>query len=1123
MGAVTHEVGDWLDALGLGQYAQVFAENGIDFDVLPDLTDRDLEKLGVLLGHRRKMLRGIAGLAAAGRGAPKARNEPPVAEAVERRQLTVMFGDLVGSTALSAQLDPEDLRRVYRAYRDACVRVVARYGGHLAQFMGDGVMVYFGYPRAHEDDAERAVRAGLDVIAAVGWLRTPGGGRVEARIGIATGLVVAGDLSVQEQAVVGETPNLAARLQAMAAPGTVVVAVSTRRLLGELFRLRSLGGLTVKGVAEPVEAWLVEGEAPSESRFEMVRARRLTRFVGREREVALIEERQRLAWRGEGQIVQISGEAGIGKSRFAAQFTERLADQPHTQLGCQCSPYHTASAFYPIIEHLKRAASLDPGDPPQRQLDKVEAMIALATPRVSEVAPLLAALLSLPSGDRYPPLGLSAIERRQQTLMALVDQLEGLARQKPVLLLFEDVHWADASTLEVLDLMAERVRQLPVLALITYRPEFPPRWAGLDHVNTLTLGRLDRGEACAMIDQVSGGKQLPDEVTGQIVAKADGVPLFVEELTKTVLESGLLVEEAKRYRLDGPLPPLAIPATLQDALMARLDRLAPIKEIAAIGALIGREFSCELLHTVAGRDRAMLDDALAQLEAAELVFRSGDPPDLRYRFSHALVQDAAYESLLRSHRQVLHRRIAEILREGYPGVAEGQPEVIARHYTHAGLTEPAVDWWTKAGDQAAGRSAYVEATAHYGQAIALADTLPSDAPRRQRRFKLQVAYGQTLHGARGPGASETAAVFARARELAEEIEDPAERLPVYYGVWSSRFTHGDIVSTRALADTFLRDTERRPGSPEASIAYRVLGMTACMQGDLTSGGAHLERAVAAYDPSRDHALHFLYGHDVGVAAMSNLAVVLWQTGEVGRACKLAEEGLRTAADSRHIPTMVWGYHSNCVFEGQRRDVARAMSSATTLVDLTREHFPRSIWFAFATFMLGWSCWMAGNREAEMAAMLRQGVVVFQEQGLHLYLTFLRGLFAETQAAAGDAEAALATLGEAIADTERTGLAWFRSELHRQRGDILLSRLPADLGAAEEAFDRALGDARSQQARSFELRAALGLTRVYCATGRERAAECLLSPMVAAFNREPDFPEIAHAQRFLHTVRQAAGC
>ena len=816
----------------------------------------------------------------------------------------------------------------------------------------------------------------------------------------------------------------------------------------------------------------------------------------------------------------ISGEAGIGKSRFAEQFAAHIADEPHIQLGCQCSPYHTASPFHPIIEHLKRAAGLDPGDPPDRQLDKLEAMIALATPRVGEVAPLLAAMLSLPSGDRYPPLGLSAVERRQQTLRALVDQLEGLASQKPVLLLVEDVHWADPSTLEVLGLLAERVNRLPILTLVTSRPEFEARAAGLVNASLVTLGRLGQVQALAMVEQVTGGKTLPSQVSAQIVAKADGVPLFVEELTKTVLEFGLLVEESGRYRLDGPLPPLAIPATLHDALMARLDRLAPVKEIVAIGALIGREFSSTLLSAVAGRDQATLDNALAQLEAADLVFRTGQPPDLRYRFRHALVQDAAYESLLRSRRQVLHQRIASALCERFPVVTETEPEFVAHHFAQAGLIEPAVEWWSKAGEQAAGRSAYVEAISHYDHAIALADTLPDDLDRRRPRLRLQIAYGQTLLTARGHGAMETTAAFTRARELAAAIEDPAERFPVYYGLWSATHSRGEVVSAREIADAFLRDAEGQPNSPEAGIAHRTVGTTCSMEGDLVGACAHFERTLRTYDSKRDQALRYRFGHDQGVAAMFHLAIALWQLGEVGRAGKLANDGLTLAVESHHIPTVVRGYGLKCLFEALRHDPARTMPSAKALCALSREHNLHSSYLPIGTFFYGWACWWAGEKEAGSTAM-RQAIDHFQAHNTDaLYLHFYRELVAETEAMTERAEAALAMLEQAFEDVARTGLRWFRSELHRGRGEILLSRRPVDFSAAEDAFQAALYEARSQQARSLELRAALSLARLYCASGREQLVPQLVEPVVAMFKEEPQFLEIGHAYRLLDDIRRS---
>ena len=562
------DIAEWLVSIGLGEYAQRFAENRIDASVLRDLTDQDLEKIGIPLGHRKKMLRAIAELGGAVLATPQAVTGPNRQDTAERRHLTVMICDLVGSTALSARLDPEDMRAVIDAYHAACARITLTYDGFLAEFRGDGILAYFGYPLAHEDDAERTVRAGLDIIAAVARLETRAAEPLAVRIGIATGVVVIGDLSregaLREHAVVGETPNLAARLQALAEPGTIVVAASTRRLLGDLFRLRDLGRHEVKGIAEPVAAWAVEDVSDSESRFEAVRAPGLTDLIGREDEIDFLLEHHRLAWKGEGQIVLISGEPGIGKSRLAAALAERIAGEAHTRLRYQCSPYHANSALRPIITQLERAAGFKADDTSEQRLDKLEAVLAMGGSRVQAVAPLFAALLSIPLGERYRPLALSPTQQRRRTLAALLDQFEGLARRQPILLSFEDVHWADATSLELLDLMVERVRQLPVLALFTFRPEFESPWVGLPNVGTLTLGGLDHNDVESMVAQVTGGRVLPAEVLKQIVAKTDGNPLFVEELTKAVLEAGILVEDAKGYRLDGPLPPFAIPATLQD-------------------------------------------------------------------------------------------------------------------------------------------------------------------------------------------------------------------------------------------------------------------------------------------------------------------------------------------------------------------------------------------------------------------------------------------------------------------------------------------------------------------------------------------------------------------------------
>jgi class 3 adenylate cyclase len=776
-------------------------DNALDGEVLPDLTDADLAALGVLLGHRKKLLKAIAALQAPATAEPAAPRgavapEPSLvttrAPEAERRQLTVLFCDLVGSTALAARLDPEDMGRVIRTYHETCARVVERWDGHVAKYMGDGVLAYFGWPQAHEDEAERAVRAGLELVEAVGALDSPasaaGDGRekkqpLAARVGVATGLVMVGELigegAAKEQMVVGETPNLAARLQALAAPGSVVISQSTRRLVGGLFQLADLGPRRLKGFAEPLAAWRVEDEGPAEGRFEALHGEHLTPLVGREHELGILLERWAWAKDGEGQIVLLSGEPGIGKSRLTRSLIERLAAAPHTRLRYYCSPHHTNSALYPVTEQLERASGLLVEDSAETRLDKLEVVLAEATDNFVEVAPLIAALLSIQAKPRYPPLNLTPEEQKLRTFEALLGQIAGLAERFPVLMVLEDAQWIDPTTSELFGLVIDRIQHLPVLLLITFRPEFMPPWTGFTHVTSLTLSRLGQRQGAQMIERLTGGKSLPAEVLEQILLKTDGVPLFLEELTKTVLESGMLTEAGDHYELSGSLPLLAIPATLHDSLMARLDRLAPVKEVAQIGAVIGREFSHELLSAVAPMSANQLGDALEQLVNSELVFCRGTPPGATYSFKHALVQDTAYQSLLKLKRQQLHARIAQVL-ELSPE-AEAAPEVLAQHFTDAGLDAQAVRYWHKAGELAAGRSANVEAIAHLGKGLELVAKLPDEPKRAEEEFALRLAVGGLLIATEGYAVAEVERTYGRAWALCDQLGRSAELFPVLRG------------------------------------------------------------------------------------------------------------------------------------------------------------------------------------------------------------------------------------------------------------------------------------------------------------------------------------------------------
>src|ERR1700751_4280281 len=736
-GAAMQQVADWLQKLGLGQYAQRFTENDIDVSVLPYLTDADLEKIGVSLGHRRKILAAIAELP--GAAPPKQAKvegvvEPKPQDTAERRQVTVMFSDLVGSTALSARIDPEDLREVISAYQKCVTAAVQRFGGFVAKYMGDGVLVYFGYPQAHEDDAERAGRAGLELVAPVKTLKTPS--PLQTRVGIATGLVVGGDLigsgASQEQAIVGETPNLAARLQGVAEPNSVVIAESTRKLIGNLFELEDLGAKDLKGMSGPARAWVTVRPSAVESRFEALHASGLTELVGREEELELLLRRWSKAKTGEGQVVLLSGEPGIGKSRLAAALMDHVSGQPHTRLRYFCSPQHTDSAFFPIISQMERAARFASDDDAQTKLDKLDTMLSLAAPSKEDAA-LLAEMLLLPNDGRYPTLEMAPQQRRQKTLEALTAQLEAPAKGKPVLMIFEDVHWIDPTSLEGLGRTVDRLKTLPVLLTITHRPEFQPPWIGRPYVTALNLNRLGERETAAMIDRVTGNKALPANVKQDIVERADGIPLFVEEMTKAVLEVG--DAQAGEPAVSAiPSPSIAVPASLHASLMARLDRLGSAKEVAQIGAVIGREFSHALLAAVARKPEPETASSLDRLIRAGLLFRQGVPPHATYLFKHALVQEAAYGTLLRQPRRALHIRIADTFESRSADIAEAQPDLLAHHCTEAGLVDKAASLWGKAGLRSLERSALVEAIEQFTRALSQIAALPGTPALRREEI-----------------------------------------------------------------------------------------------------------------------------------------------------------------------------------------------------------------------------------------------------------------------------------------------------------------------------------------------------------------------------------------------------
>ena len=940
---------------------------------------------------------------------------------------------------------------------------------------------------------------------------------MRCRVGIATGMAIISDLSgdgeLQHREVIGDAPNLAGRLQLSIQPDIVAVEPATRRLIGNLFDCRDLGTIDTTRGTEPLHIWQVLEATAVASRFEALRGLALSPLVGRDEEIDVLLRRWASAKAGDGQVVLVSGEPGIGKSRLAAQLAAEVANEPHTRLRYQCSPYHRDSVLHPFVVQLGRAAHFIPEDTTETRLDKLEAILAPA--RIAETAPLFASLLSIPTGDRYSPLALSAAQQRRLTLAALLDRLEALARQKPVLMLFEDAHWADATSLEVLDLTVERVRALPVLVLITFRPEYEAPWTGLSHVTSIALDRLARSEVETLAARVAG-RPLPLEVTAQIVAKTDGVPLFVEELTKAVLEGGLLVAGPQGWHLDGPLPPFAIPATLQDSLTARLDRLAPVKEIAQIGAAVGREFSYPLLRAVAGRDEPALRAALAQLKEAELLFRSGAPPGARYTFKHALVQDTAYETLLRSRRQMLHRQIADALRGEFEAVAAAEPELVAHHLTQAGLDEPAIDWLGRAGDQALRRSAFKEAAAHLGKAIELADklaaTAPSAAPSSNRPH-LQTSLGNALIWAKGQQAPETSAAFARARELASREEDASERFSAYYGLWVGHLVRSEPAPMREIAELFLREATAVPHCPDALVAYRTSGATCFYFGDFAGAHNHYQKSLELYDQAHHGDFANRFGQDPRAAAEAQHAVPLWVLGRVDEALRLTDCALADAKSAAHAPTMAYALQLAALLGLARCNPEAVATYSQALADIASRYDLPAWWAGIAVFFQGWAKWSGGAEEPKLAQM-RRGLAIEREQGLVWLLPSFEAALAEPEASASETDAGLRRLDDALAELEHTEHRWYEAEMHRIRARILLKRDPANTAAAEQSLQAAIAIAQSQKAQSFELRAALCLAKLYRTANRDADAHAVLAPAVEGFPPTQQFPEHTEAQSLL---------
>jgi predicted ATPase/class 3 adenylate cyclase len=1110
------DVGAWLRGLGLGQYEQAFCDNDVDARVLPGLTTDDLKDLGVTsIGHRRLILQAIAEGSAA---LPPATSAPP---RPERRQLTVMFVDLVGSTELSRRLDPEEMGELLRAYQHAVADAVERFEGHVAKYMGDGVLAYFGWPRAHEDAAERAVRAALATVEAVGRIIIQDAGSLAARVGVATGLVLVGDLigegAAREEVVIGETPNLAARLQGIAEAGMVVVAEGTRRLLGSLFEMHDLGHRQLQGFSHAVRTWQVVGPGAAASRFEALHEGGLAPLVGREEEIALLLERWHQARDGEGQVVLLSGEPGIGKSHLVQALREHLQAEPCVSLSYFCSPLRQTSALYPVIDLLERAAAFARDDPLEAKIAKLEVLLARGAPDVTTTVPLLAALLSIPTGGRYPPLDLGPQRLKERIFEVLLDHMAGLAASQSVLALYEDVQWSDPTTLELIELVMDRAQSLPVLVIVTFRPDFAPPWRGRAHATWLTLNRLSRKRAAAIVTGVAGGRTLPTEILEQILARTDGVPLFLEELTKAVLEAGLLREVDDRYELvAGGLAPLTIPTTLHDSLLARLDRLAPVKEVAQVGAVIGRAFSHELLAAVAPLAGDELDDALGQLAAAELVFRQGAPPRAIYVFKHALVRDTAYQSLPRGRRQQLHAQIAQVLVERFPEQVETEPELVALHRTEAGLAAQAADDWLRAGRRALARSATAEAVAQLTRGLDLLPALPDGPERWRRELDLQVALGSALIAAKGFAAPETSRAYARTHELCMVAGDTTRIFPALFGRFVVHFHRAELAAAHEVARELLRLAEEQGDVAAQVVGHRIVGAALFQLGRLAESREHLEQGLRLYEPARDRTSGLVYATDSRVVCLHWLSHALLTLGYPEQAEARAVEALAHARELARPNTLADALCCACTLYARLRRRQEAQAHAEEVVALTtKQGFP--LWLARGRSVRGWALVDGGHVE-EGIAELRQGLADYAAAGADLWSTDFLALLAEVHWRAGQATTGLALLADALARAEVAGGRWLQAELHHLKGELLLALPDPDPAEAEVCFRRAEAIARGQDARMLELRAATSLGRLWRDQGRQAEACDLLAPIYGWFIEGFDTPDLIEARTLLEELR-----
>jgi class 3 adenylate cyclase/tetratricopeptide (TPR) repeat protein len=1098
---------EWLKELGLQQYAAVFADNDIDFDILSDLAESDLEKLGLSLGHRRKLLRALAALQPASSQPQTATlsEAPPItteAQAAERRQVTVLFSDLVGSTALANAIDPEEMSTLIQRYQDACAGAIAQFDGFIAKFMGDGVLAYFGYPQGQEDAAERSVYAALALINSVMQLKGPDKQPLETRVGISTGVVVIGDIigsgAAREHAIVGETPNLAARLQTLAEPNSILVSQSTHHLLGRQFDYQSLGERTLKGFANPVQVWRVLREAAVASRFAAGHAARTGPFIGRVQEIGLLLDRWQLAKQGEGQVIFLSGEAGMGKSRIVDALCERIVDDHYYHLICQCSPYHTNSALHPVIGQFERSAGFTLGDSAAIKLEKLETLLSATDNLSDSTRSLFADLLSIPLDDRYPPLDLAPAQRKAATIAAIVQQLTRLAEQKPVLFVLEDAHWIDPSTQELVTRVIDGIASMRVLALITARPEFLSPWTGRDHVTSLALSRLSKTQCAELIAGVATAGVLRPALVEDIVVKTDGVPLFIEELTKAIMESATP---------DRP----AVPATLQDSLMARLDRLGPAKEIAQVAAVIGQQFSYALLETVSSASASDVATGIARLVEAGLAFPQSQATEPSYSFKHALMRDVAYDNLLRGRRQQIHQRVARALEEHFPAVAESEPEVLAQHFAQARLAELACTYYERAGDRAVARSNFAEAVAHLSAGLTEAGQLEESPDRSRRELALLLKLGPAFAIMKGPQSPEVEEVYERAHRIGTTLSDECGLFRATWGLWFSALLGRKLEHARDRAQELVALAQHSTDPDLLVEALHCRWATASFRGEVAIALKDSREGVERYNPARHSWMGPVFGgHDPGVCAHCVQAQTLCLSGFIHEGKECLDRGLCLAEKLKHPHSLALALQVGMVVHQLTGDHEAVDRLAQRLIELSDKYnFPPQR--AHALVLSGWARAVGQDSEAGLELIEAEFP---RASAIGPFFRYYGALLAEARAKFGKFSDALAVLRWAIETVTEAGVGLYVPELYRLQGVCLLRLDSHHEEEAMTSLQMAVHIAKQQKAVLFQLKAAISMAAAARSIGQPERGLQPLQDLCANLPEGFDVPELAEAKRLL---------